>query len=184
MIRKRVEETDDQGRTVTTITEEPDDAVVQRAQRRGRRERNGAVVGERNDAVVEEYDETTVDRGPGSTVAAMITMLSWWAGLAGIVVFALLALRLSFETGHANSTRFVDYIYHVTGPLVRPFEGIANARTLGGGGIFHPETAIAMGVYLVAMALVVMALRMLAAMAAGADDPPVIRRSRIVQEQH
>ena len=174
MIRKRVEETDAQGRTVTTITENPDDAVV--------RERNGAAVGERNDAVVEEYDETTVDRGPGSAAAALIAMLSWWAGLAGIVVFALLALRLSFETGHANPTRFVDFIYNATGPLVRPFEGIANARTLNGGGIFHPETAIAMGIYLGATALAVMALRTLAAMVAGADEGPIVHRTRMVRQ--
>lgn len=168
MIRKRIEETDAQGRTVTTIIEEPYDAVVE----------GGNNVGEHDSAVVEEYDEATVYRGH----ASMMAMLSWWVGLAGIVVSALLALRLSFETGPANRTSLVDFIYHITGPLVRPFQGIANARTLNGGGIFHPETAIAMGAYLGATVLAVVALRMFAAMAANADEAPVVHSSRMVRE--
>lgn len=158
MIRKRTEETDDQGRTVTTVVEEP------------------------HDAVTEEYSEATVYRGPLSNVAEMIGMLSWWVGLAGIGVFTLLALRLGLEMGDANPTNnFVDFIYHITGPLVQPFRGIANARTLDGDGIFHPETAFAMAVYILATALVVIAMNTLAAMLATADSGPVVHRSRMVR---
>ena|ERR1700694_3304518 len=158
MIRKRIEETDDQGRTATTVVEEPQDAVI------------------------EEYGEATVYRGPFSSVAEMIAMLSWWVGLAGIGVLTLLAFGLGFEMGNANpANNFVDFIYDITGPLIRPFQGIANARTLDSGGIFHPETAIALGIYLVATALVIMAMRTLAAMVAVADEGPVVHRSRMVR---
>lgn len=158
MIRKRIEETDDQGRTVMTVIEEP------------------------HDAVAEEYSGVTVYRGPLSDVAELIAMLSWWVGLAGIGVFTLLAFRLGFEMGDANPVNnFVDFIYDITGPLIQPFQGVANARMLDSGGIFHPETALAVGVYVVATLLVVMAMNTMAAMLATADAGPVVHRSRMVR---
>ena len=158
MIQKRVEETDGRGRTVTTVVEEPDDAVI------------------------EEYGEVTAYRGPLASVGEVIAMLSWWVGLAGIAMLAVLAARLGFEMGDANPrNNFVEFIYEITSPLVQPFQGIANARTLDGGGIFHPETAIAMAVYLVATALVMMVMNTLAAMIVSADTGPVVHRSRMVR---
>lgn len=158
MIRKRIEERDGDGRRVTTVVEEPDEAVV------------------------EEYGETAVYSGPLSRVATMVAMLSWWMALAGVAVFTLLAFRLGFEMGEANpANNFVDFIYDITGPLIQPFQGIAGARTLDNGGIFHPETAIAMGVYAIATLLVVIAMNVVAGMIASADTEPVVRRSRMVR---
>ncbi len=181
MIRKRIEETDDQGRTVTTIIKEPDrvdearDTTVMEA-------RDAGVVDERDDRVVEEYGEETVHHGPSSALAASVAMLGWWVGLAGLAVLALLTFRVGFELADANaSNSFVEFIYDITGPLVQPFQGIANARTLDGGGVFNPETAIAMGVYLIATALVMLAIGALARMIAATDHGPVVQRTRMVR---
>ncbi len=159
MIRKRVEQTDDRGRTVTTVVEEPDETTVQDY---------------REDTV------STVERGAGYGLATMIATLSWLVGLAGIAVLALLGLRLAFQAGNANLTSFVEAIYNITDPLVRPFRGIADARSVDGGGVFQPEIVIAMGVYLVATAFVMMAMHALAGMAEAADEGPATHRTRLV----
>lgn len=96
-------------------------------------------------------------------------------------MLVLLGLRLTFETSDANRTGFVDFILRITGPLVQPFEGIADPRTLDGGGVFYPETVIAMGVYLVATTIVLMALSWLAASVSRADEGPVVHQDRLVR---
>jgi uncharacterized protein YggT (Ycf19 family) len=173
MIRKRIEEVDEDGRRTVTVVEEPQD---------GRAATDDRVTTNGDMDVVEEHDAERFDHGPLAGVAAMFAMLAWWVGLAGVAVFALLATRLGFQLGEANATNnFVDFIYDITGPLVQPFQGISDPRTLDSGGIFYPETAIAMGVYLVATALVMLALNALAGMFVAADEGPVVHRERMVR---
>jgi len=142
------------------------------------------MIEEPDNVTVEDYREDnveTVQRGAGYGIADMISTLSWLVGLAGIAVLGLLGLRLTFQAGNANPTDFVQFIYDITSPLVQPFQGIANTRELDGGGVFQPEVAIAMGVYLVATAFVMMALRALANMSlAAADEGTATHRTRLV----
>lgn len=85
--------------------------------------------------------------------------------LTTILVETALALRLGFRLGDANAgNNFVDFIYDVTGWLIKPFTGIFDNQDVDGG-VFEPAIVIAMVVYFVAAALVVTAIRMLAAFA-------------------
>lgn len=141
MIRRRIEEVDEDGRRKTVVTEEP-------AGEEHHRERE--VVGE----------EEVVHARPGiaDITRGWIRMLSIWVAVAVTVVEALLAFRLGFLLANANPNNgFVDFIYDITGPMVEPFQGIAAERSVNGG-VLEPATAIAMGVYLVAALLLVMVL--------------------------
>jgi hypothetical protein len=158
MIRKRIEETDDAGRRTTTIVEEPDDHVE----------------------AEDEYTE--VDHGPGTAFARVFSMLALWVALAGLVVLAILAFRMGFEMAGANPDNdFVDFVYDISGPLVEPFDGIADDRNVEGGGVFRPETAIAMGVYLIATGLTMAVLGTIASSARSADPGPGVHRTRMVR---
>lgn len=79
-------------------------------------------------------------------------------------VFELaLALRLLLLAFGANpAAGFVNFIYNLTEPLVRPFSGIiSNARL--DSGIIEASTIMAMAVYAVAAALLVQLVSLLAA---------------------
>jgi hypothetical protein len=135
-----------------------------------------------DDTVVEEYGEEAVHSGPATIGASMMSMLNRLVALAGLAVLALLSVRLAFELGEANrANNFVEFIFDITGPLVAPFQGIADVRTLDGGGVFDPATAIAMGVYLLATALTMMLIGTIAGMLAASDEGPVVHRSRMVR---
>ena len=80
-----------------------------------------------------------------SRLPAIITM---WVGFLLAIVEALLVLRLILKlVGATASNWFVNLIYDITGPLVRPFEGIIQHRTVGTDGVFEPEVVIALVIY-------------------------------------
>jgi uncharacterized protein YggT (Ycf19 family) len=138
-----------------------------------------------HDDYVEQVDEEElVVEEPHQTsgASAFLATIAWTVGIIGIVVVALLAFRLGFEMGDANpNSNAVDAIYDLTGPLVQPFQGVADANQLDNGGIFYPETAIAMGAYLVAAALLMITLYAWASYFNAADGGQVVRRTRMVR---
>jgi hypothetical protein len=134
--------------------------------------------------IMEQAREVVTERRPpANPLAAWLFALSGWVALAGIAVFTILGFRLAFMIGDANPrTRFVDFMYDITGPLVYPFADMMRTRALDGGGVFEPATAIAMGVYLIAAILVVLMLWSLAPRRLAGHEI-VVRRRRIVQQQ-
>jgi hypothetical protein len=111
-------------------------------------------------------DESHVDYGSdhydeGGTVR------SWWgvdvAGRVNSVLFALLValetllgLRFALLAFGANlSNGFVDFIMDVSWPFVRPFDGAFANRTWDEG-VIDVNTLLAMGVWLLAFAIVMM----------------------------
>lgn len=95
------------------------------------------------------------------TMRSIGRMLSTWVLLAVTIVGTALSFRLGFLMADANRTGFVDFIYDITGPLVQPFEGIANVRDVDGAGLFEPASVIAMIVYLVAALLLIAVIHLL-----------------------
>ena len=74
------------------------------------------------------------------------------------IVEAIIGLRVIFRALGSQDTGFVSLIYQITGPLVSPWRGIV-ADASSGGHIFDSSALIAMGVYAVAAAIVLWALR-------------------------
>jgi len=136
---------------------------------------------ESDDAIVEDYSEDAAQLDGGYGRAAALSMLSWFVGLVGITLLGLLGLRLVFQAGGANPTRFVEFVYDITSPLIQPFQGIVAARQMEGEGAFQPEIVIAAGVYLVAIAVVKVALNVLASMAAAGDTGPSVHHTRLAR---
>jgi len=123
---------------------------------------------QRRDTADEESTSSAPDdrRAGGEARSGLWTGLAVWGstaislvGAATFVVEALLALRLTFRLADANaSNAFVDFVYDLTDALVAPFRGITTTRQVEGG-VFEPETAIAMIVYLLAAIALLMLLR-------------------------
>ncbi len=108
--------------------------------------------------------------------------LAIWIALILAAVEAVLVFRLAFALGGANPANgFVDFIYDITGPLVSPFEGIARDRSVGGGGVFEPETLIAMVVYLVAAVLLMGLVWAVTAGPSPTGQRAVVTRTRSTQ---
>jgi hypothetical protein len=127
----------------------------------------------------EDRTATDGDHGP-KAVASWLGMLGVWVGVALLFVLVLLGFRLGFQLGEANAANnFVEFIYDLSGPLVEPFDDIAEVRTLDSGGFFEPATVIAMGVYVVAALLTIAVLWALAA-APWAGDHSTVRRRQVV----
>ncbi len=83
-----------------------------------------------------------------SSPSRLPAIISMWVGFLLLIVEALLILRLTLKlAGASASSWFVDFIYDITGPLIRPFEGIIQHRTVGTDGVFEPEVVIAVVVY-------------------------------------
>lgn len=128
--------------------------------------------------VEEEHRETAV-----GFARAWTRFVAFWVGMAAVLVEVLLAFRLGFLAGEANAgNSFVDFIYDLTGPLIQPFEGIMANRALDSGGFFEPASAFAMGIYLIAAALLVFALWGVAETPLPDDDGAVRERRRIIHE--
>ncbi|MEX0683203.1 MAG: hypothetical protein WD904_11460 [Dehalococcoidia bacterium] len=108
-----------------------------------------------------QEDVVSVTPDGMSLVRGIVRMLNMWIGLALLVVESMLAFRLAFALAGANAANgFVEFIYDVTGPLVSPFENIAN-ESISGKSVFEPETVIAMAVYAVAAIIVIAFLSVL-----------------------
>jgi hypothetical protein len=93
------------------------------------------------------------------------TIVSLWAGLILLVVEGILALRFILKLAGAAPNGFTDFIYDLSGPLVQPFQGIFDTRTVGDDGVFEPEIIMAMVVYALAALLLGAVLRTIVASA-------------------
>lgn len=75
-------------------------------------------------------------------------IISMWVVFILLIVEALLVIRMTLKlAGASASSWFTNFIYDITGPLVRPFAGIIEHRTVGEDGVFEPETVIAIVIY-------------------------------------
>jgi hypothetical protein len=136
---------------------------------------------------VVDVEQSAVRRDGWTTAGGLLQVAAIWVGVAVGVVFIGLGFRLGFKMGEANPNNgFVDFIYDATDGLVAPFDGIAADRTLDSGGIFEPETALAMSVYLIAALMVMTLLWALAAAPAlySRDTYEERRRRTAVRHPH
>ena len=95
-----------------------------------------------------------------------LSIASLWIGLILLVIEGLIGTRLVLQmAGASEGNGFVDLIYNLSDPLVRPFEGIFDTRTVGDDGVFEPEALIALIVYPIIAMLLGVLLRTVAASA-------------------
>jgi hypothetical protein len=102
----------------------------------------------RQEGEVGEQEDVKV--GPFSWAEAISRTLTTLLVTALVLAELDLVLRLAFKLGSASTANaFVRWIYHMTGQMVRPFDGIFSVHVMRGGGIFEPSVLIAMGIFLV-----------------------------------
>jgi hypothetical protein len=140
----------------TRETQESDGRVVT-----GVRTEDEVVVQEHAVNADPAYVETVADQRTGTTTWSFDTL----SGRVNTILFTillalegLLAMRFMLAAFSANPTSgFVDFIYDASYPFVRPFENAFANRTWDEG-IVELSTLLAMGVWLLAFALVAMLL--------------------------
>jgi hypothetical protein len=92
----------------------------------------------------------------------------------------LLAFRFVLGAFGANrSSDFVDFVYDVSWPFVRPFDNVFRERTWDQG-LIEPSTLLAMGVYFLAFLLVAMLVTVLLPNSEE-HDATVVRRRRYMR---
>jgi hypothetical protein len=124
-----------------------------------------------------ESEVTTTGAAPWDFARGWVRFLQSIIGFGLLLVETLLTFRLVFALTGANPANgFVDFIYGITGPLVAPFENIANERVIDGQSVFEPETVIAMLVWGVAALLLLALLNVL--LSAPAPHQSVTSRER------
>jgi hypothetical protein len=123
-----------------------------------------------------ESEAVSTYAGPADVARGWVRWAQAAVAFGLLVVESALAFRLSFALTGANAANgFVNFIYDVTGPLVRPFENIVNEQA-SGDGVFEPETVIAMAVYAVAALLIIAFMGLMAS--APAPHTEVVTRER------
>jgi hypothetical protein len=130
-------------------------------------------------------DEVRTTRPDSFTlVRGWMRTFSLLAAFLLLVVESLLAFRLAFQLGGANSTNgFVDFIYDVSHPFQAPFEGIASHST-SGSTVFEPETVIAMAVWAAVTILLVVFINVITSAPAPIERETVSReRSAHIDRQ-
>lgn len=109
-------------------------------------------------------DDTGEDRmvvEKTSTVASPLGMIRNVVYVVFAALETLLLIRFFLELFGANSSNsFANFIYSVSAPFVAPFRGLFNIHTeLGTGlGRFSFETLVAVAVYVLLAALILMVL--------------------------
>lgn len=137
------------GKRSITIIEDPDERIVQ--------ERDPVYERRADEAEGEEEYVSTARHEPWAMARGWLRTAQALAGFLLLLVETALTFRLAFALAAANRANgFVEFIYDVSGPFVAPFEGIAAERSVDGG-VFEPETVIAMAVWLV-LAIIIIAL--------------------------
>jgi hypothetical protein len=97
--------------------------------------------------------------GLGQYLANWFTLL---VGTALVLAEGVLGLRLFFKLVSADNTNgFVKLIYHITGQMIRPFNGVFSIHAVTGGGIFEPAVVIAMVLFLIGAVLAIWIVRSL-----------------------
>src|SRR5262245_42170086 len=100
---------------------------------------------------VAEAEESSVAQ---ETSVRPLRVLSMAIAFAGLIVVTLLGIRLLLMMAGADpNAAFADFIYDVTGPLVAPFDGIADNQPIESDGVFDSAAAVAMIVYALATGL-------------------------------
>jgi hypothetical protein len=95
--------------------------------------------------------------GLGQYLANWFTLL---AGTALVLAEGVLGLRLFFKLVSADNTNgFVKLIYHITGQMIRPFNGVFSIHAVTGGGIFEPAVVIGMVLFLIGAVLAIWVVR-------------------------
>jgi len=93
-------------------------------------------------------------------------LANWFTLLVGgalVLAEAALGLRLFLKLTSANSANgFVEFIYDLTGGMIRPFTGALSDQTIVKGGIFEPSVVIAMVVFFIGAMLAIWVVRSLA----------------------
>ena len=128
-----------------------------------------------NEVAVDRRDETVTTRQPGyaSTeqvthdVAAERRMGTGWLNQIVLTFLGILEIGLGLRFGlkliAANAaTGFADFIYGITAPFVAPFAALVATPT-SGGTIVEVTTLIAMGVYALAVWIVLQVISILLA---------------------
>ena len=135
---------------------------------------------ERADASDAVYDEAVTDRRvttryleslPARVNAVLFAVL---AALEG-----LLALRFVFAAfGASRASGFVDFIYDISWPFVRPFSNAFTNRAWDRG-VIEYNTLLAMGVYLLLFVLVMLLVN--AVLPRFEEGGTTVRRSRVTR---
>lgn len=117
-----------------------------------------------HDDTVDMYEETSVERHTDGAAYVRNVVSSVNAVLVAVLALieGLLAIRFALAAFDANrSSGFVDFIFDITYPLVRPFQGAFAERTWDEG-IVEVSTLLAMGVWLLLFAFIIMLFNALA----------------------
>ncbi len=125
---------------------------------------------------VPHIDEVRTTRPDNYTLArGWMRTFNLFVGFLLLVLESVLAFRLPFQLGGANSTNgFVDFIYDVSHPFQAPFVGIANHST-SGSIVFEPETVIAMTVWAAVTILLVVFVNVMTSAPAPSERESVSR---------
>jgi hypothetical protein len=98
------------------------------------------------------------------------------------IIEALLTLRFAFAAFGANpNSGFVDFIYDVSWPFVRPFDGAFNNRTWDEG-VIEVSTLLAMGVWALIFGIVAMLIAAVVPRFGrdyGASGPTEVHRRKV-----
>jgi len=104
-----------------------------------------------------------VERAPLSMGQYLANWFTLLAGTALVFFETVLALRLFFKLTTADNTNgFVKLVYHFSGAVIRPFDGIISNQTVVKGGILEPSVLIAMALFLIGAVLAIWVVRSLA----------------------
>lgn len=110
---------------------------------------------ERQDVVTSDGSVVGQDIGTAATidrVEARRSTADWIGGLISLVVgiiTILIALRVVLKLLAANTeSGFTQFIYGVTGPLVRPFMNILGTPGANNGAVFEISSILAIAIYL------------------------------------
>jgi hypothetical protein len=106
---------------------------------------------------MEAHDDMAVSEvsEPYDPMHATMAALEALVGVGLLIVEVIVGLRFFFLLAGANAANnFVDLIYDISLPLVRPFDGIIADRTAANG-IMEPDSIIAFIVYAAAAWIVV-----------------------------
>jgi len=130
----------------------------------------------RDDSVVEEQVVHS-PAGGWSQARGWVRSLNAVILVAIAVVETLMVFRLGFLLAEANPNNgFVNFIYDVSKPLVKPFQGI-----IANSGAFEPASIISMGVYLIAALLLIAGLWAIASGPLASGEKVVTSRERDVR---
>jgi hypothetical protein len=107
--------------------------------------------------------EAMVEPAPLTFGQYLVNLYTMLVASALVLAETVLGLRLFFKLVTADNTNgFVKLIYHITGQMIRPFNGVFSIHAVTGGGIFEPAVVIGMVLFLIGAVLAIWVVRSLA----------------------